>query len=470
MENLQLNELLNTLSLNELKDLKLFIQIPSLGLVKLKIKNQGTLNVLVEEIIEKLLNKQQPRINEIIPNAHHRYKVYQAVSRYLAYLQYKPEGVGVQLPLQIKLIEKGYIQHASKKTNAALTDLDKKSRNFDYHDSKFRFYQTLAILTKGTEDGNENLDKLKLHQYLYFLEVRIRIICEQCLRNRMPGKTYLMDDMELSILEQARSQSDPVISMFCTIFDMIQDPVNSENLFDELFEYLVTEGNSIEKFYRKSFFEYLLNYCIDLIKNGNTTYAQKYLDIVAVLESQHLLLDQKEIRVQRFKNIVTAYSYTNNLEELENFLRIYSKKLPKDRKEKAEQLAVLRLLFVKGDIQAYWKAHEKIEQSQFKSPAEYTEFLRLQMKVVHQLYLNDQCDYEDLEKLENKFRRYLSRRKEDLHADMAERCRNFIVVVMELAAQGDCITEPHDWLFKEEKLFYPNDKLWVLSKYKRVLQ
>ena len=470
MEQFQLIEILKTFTKRDLSDLNQFLQIPSLGLSKVPVFSGKTLLSQSRSIIDTMIvNKPLPAINEYIPNAHHRQKVYQIICRFIAFQKNKPDEANVQLHLQAHLKSNGLVKRATKKINRALTELDKKNRQLDYHFNKFNYYQNLVILTKESSAGKENLAKLNLHQKLHFLETRMRIICELCFRNRLPGSKFNLEPEDLNTVHQSKEQKDAAISALCSVFELIQNPSADSHLFDQLFEFLKHEGQKFERHYRKSFFEYLLNHCIYQIKNEHTEFAQQYLEIIHVLEKQQLILDHKFIKVQRFKNVVTAHLYTGQIYELEHFLGIYSKKLPKERRRKAEQLARMRLLFKKGDLDAYWKEHESIEQSHFKSPTEYTEFLRLEMKVIYKLYRDQNCEIEDLEKLENRFRRYLSRNKTELHVEMAERCRNFISALMELVAQGDYLTSPHRWLLNEERLFYPSDKRWLLSNYKRVL-
>lgn len=468
MEHLQLFEILKTFSKRELLDLNQFLQIPSLGLSKVTIPNRGTLLSQSIFILDSLiLKKQLPLIIELIPKAHHRQKVYQAISRYIAFQKNKMDEVNVQIHLQTHLKSNGLIKRALKKINMALTELDKKNRQIDYHFNKFKYYQNLVILTKESGEGKKNLAKLNHHQQLHYLESRMRVICEFCSRNQMPGYSYELTPADLNFVNQSKEQKDSAISALYAVYRLIQNPLESSHLFDQLLDFLKNEGINFERNYRKSFFEHLLNHCITMVKMEETDYAEKYLEIINVLESQQLLLDHKLIKVQRFKNIVTAHMYAGNIDKLEHFLRIYTKKLPRDRRQKAEQLAKLRLLFKKGDLDAYWSEHESIEKTHFKSPIEYTEFLRLELKVVYQLYRHRDCEIEDLEKLESRFRRYLTRHKDELHFEMADRCRNFLSALKELAAQGDFLTTPHRWLSNKEKLFYPADKRWLLSKYKK---
>jgi len=484
MKNWIIIELLKSFTANQQRDFKVFVHIPSLGLVESSGNGYSSLAVKAVELVDAILtNKLSSFDFKLLANGNERQKIKKAIYRFIIFSKATLTNPIVQPFLLEHYLEKGLLKETPKMINIYLDKINRKPRAPDYHQLMYQFYQSQAILKNGRKLLSEPIDKMKEHHILYNLETSMRLICEQCFRNRLPGQSYRLVKDDAIITQKAELSDDFIIQLLYKTYYLIQYPKESDHLFFELVEFLKSQGKKLQRYYRKSIYEYLLNHCIYMVKHDeNIDFAAEFLKITQILEDDGLLLNNKEISPQYFKNIVSAFLYFDDFNGLKQFTDKYASKLPKERRKKTAQLAHLHLLFRnelsespgqkrkinKKAFEDYLKISQLLERTHFPNPVEYTDFRRLELKILYLLLINERCEINVLESADDKFRQYLKRNKGKLHPGMEERCKNFLVCILLLAKQREYPEAPHKRLLDLNEKFYLSDKLWLKSKYKKV--
>lgn len=334
--------LLNSLTLQEKRDLKVFIGLPSNKLTKkdkvtfekLMALSQKEVNKLGENIWDQLLEDTKSQdINRI------RNRLFKATERYISLVQLESnEGHNYLVKAQY------YTEHNMHKVSNAMLQksiaaLDNEA-NFDRQIFLFWLYQMAVLQEKDIRKHDQKLHLMEYSLDEFYVCNKLRIICEKANRQKIIGVSELQQDYAFEALELSQGLDSINGLAYYNLFLLITK--EEEKYFHELDQYIQQYEKQLTTAYLKEFYAHLMNYCIRQLNKGHFGYAAHYINYIEKLEDQNALLANGLIGIGRFKNAITASIVLGKTEWGQHFIDKYRTHISPTKKE--DQDAFLALI------------------------------------------------------------------------------------------------------------------------------
>lgn len=314
------------LSNNQKKDLMAFMQMPSNHLSN---RDQELFQHFLNFDLKKAENVDETFWEAFLEESEKKNKnkiksrLLRTLERYLSLCSLEEaEAPLAPTMLAIKYMESGLRKNGKfwiKKVRAILDSNVEKTLDNEL----IRFWLS-ELEVNATKDKRVKTSKIRemeeAIQAFYHIN-RLRLFCEKLNRSGI-----IDNDQEL---DQIRDQIKPDESskesvLYYHISKML---VEKDVASYEYVRYFLREHHDFfSKKYSKEIYEYLLNFCIRKVNQGEKYYAKTYLDIIDFLEKEDMLLDMGKLGAPRFKNCVVASIIAGDLLWINQFTERYKNK------------------------------------------------------------------------------------------------------------------------------------------------
>lgn len=357
----KLREMMMSLTKRQRNDLLHFIEMKSLRLKEYEIEIFQILAVLQEK--KKIKNITQEDVIKLAKSDNELLKkkwnyissnLLQAIYRYLI----SSKGSFYEMPEGYSLLE--YLREKNLQTNhnALFNKLDKHLHSNSPKDNNYFFYefQLLRLQLEDTRHERKKSNSFDLYKESldnFYLENRLRILCEQI--NRQEIINIKTDDSDIPYWEQRfdlKTHSKPTVKLFYNIYKMLSDSENGEQHFFEVKNDIQKKDKLMfSKSDIKTAYENLSNFCIYSLNAGEEKWSDEYIDLIHSQENENILLQNKTITPQKYKNSISAGLISGRINWVEDFIKKYQKKLPAQQEETVIQYNKANLEFHKGNFQ-----------------------------------------------------------------------------------------------------------------------
>ncbi len=212
------------------------------------------------------------------------------------------------------------------------------SRNREWYQNQLALEQMLQLFQQKNFWKNRKINISTVLETLdvFFLVSKLQYACEALNFKSivsMELDVFLLDEVVEHISKQ-RYEEIPAIDIYFNILMLLQVE-DKEPHYLKLRELMTSHGHFFPKAELQGIFQYALNYCIKKVNSGETQYYNHLLDLYKQALEMELLIDNKKLSPQAFKNIVKVGARVKEFEWVKEFIQQYRNKLPASNRETA---------------------------------------------------------------------------------------------------------------------------------------
>lgn len=283
-----------------------------------------------------------------------------------------------------------------------------KFRDDQYFFKKYCLEQEadLFFIQQQQRSYDDSIQKLVDNLDLFYLTEKLKNSCEMINRRviiKADYKLWFIDHI-IYLVEQNHSyfKQFPTVMVYYTIYKMLTEPENDLH-YQQLVSRLEIESDKFSKEEARSMYNYIRNYCIRKVNEGNQNYLKELFELFKVLINKQLILRSNMILQWDYKNIISvalrnkAYAWT------EQFIHQYKAHLDPKYRENALSYNLAYLYYEKGQND---KAISELHKVEFDDI-----FYHLDAKVLLMKSYFDLEEENAFHSLVDSFRIYLRRNK-----------------------------------------------------------
>ncbi len=254
------------------------------------------------------------------------------------------------------------------------------------------------IYDENLQLKNDNLD-------LFYVTTKLKIACDMANRNKVIQANYHCRNLEY-ILEQTKNTDEiyhqhPAVRVYYQALKTIE----GKQLEDyQLLKTLLAEHlNVFPKDDLTTLYDYVLNFCIQQINKGNTSFYSEILEVYQFLLANKINFQNGYLQEWDYKNIITVGTRLNELAWTEQFIHDYKKDLPPNVRENAYVYNLANFYY---STKAYKKSLQLLHEVKFMDSSYHLGAKTIQLKSYYEL-----GESEPFFALTDAFRIYLLRNK-----------------------------------------------------------
>lgn len=244
-----------------------------------------------------------------------------------------------------------------------------KLQNAKFHFSKFKIeYQRHLNSEKNTKKlpDFENLEKADYHLDAYYIFNKLKNYCDFLVYKNITAtnpKIHLFPDF-LDNLKTSPYIEEPCIQSYFYIVSMLLHP-EDESFFQNAKKILEQNHEQFTIQELNTIYIYLKNYCIvTKINNGKSEYFIELFNIYKILLEKEINFIDGMLDPQDYKNIITVALHIKEFDWVENFIRDYTQRLPKQNQDNDLSYNLAKVYFHKEE---YEKVIEQLREVEYKN-------------------------------------------------------------------------------------------------------
>lgn len=244
-------------------------------------------------------------------------------------------------------------------------------------------------LTEPTRDFDNNLQAKNDELDLFYLATKLKIACDMASRNLVVQGNYECHFIENLIAELnfnvEKYKSYPAISVYFNVLQTMQNEEN-ETHYNELKTLLADNLSAFPKEELRILYDYVRNYCIRKINQGNANYYQEILTLYQFLLDKKIIFKNGFLTQWDYKNIVTVGVRLGELDWTEQFIHQYKTMLPPKEQENAY---IYNLAAFHFEAKHYKKSLLLLHEVRFTDSSYYIGAKIIQLKSYYELEESD---------------------------------------------------------------------------------
>lgn len=388
----------------------------------------------------------------------------QLANGFLAYQRYQKtpalESVFLMNSLQYSELDKQF-EGAFRLANLQQEKSGKRNTDFHFHQFLIEKSYHEHIEFKGLK--NLTFDYLESADYqldCFYITQKLKHYCDVLGYESFLSKKvdiYFFNSF-LKEIETSHFLMEPAVKAYKLVSKMLTQPLD-EKYFYELKSFLLEEKKAFEKEELTNLYTHLINYCIHKkINVGKSQFFHNLFDIYKDSLISEVIFIEDEINFNHYKNIITVGLQIKEFNWIENFIQMYTPKLPKSHQENALTYNLAQVYFSKKE---YQKVIEQLREVEYKNLIYALGGKLMLLKTYYEL-----DEVAALDSLIDSFRIYL-RRNRTISKDVRQQYMNVLRFVKKLSGLA-----PYDKAGLEKVKRQINDckalaaKNWILEKVK----
>ncbi len=449
-------ELLKILSGSMIKDLKVFMKMSSNHLSKdeeiimnsLLLEFQKATNTISED---KFKSKYLKR--EDLKNWNRMKNRFLEVLRKYLILEVLSSKVEANLTLASFYSQKKLPKNFKSTINKVSKHLNKNVKI----DENTNYYKFLLHEIEETNhlDIRKRLDDLiKMDNTLddFYIENKFRVACEYLNRKTVINESFSSLERFISFFESKNIEQLGIgAQIYFYTFKLLQ--TEDQIYFETIFQLIKEHQDRFTQPYLKSIFSYLLNHCSKMVNKGKLNFSNLYIKIIDLQISHNLLLDDKIISSNRFKNCITISIIAQRIDWAINFIENFKIYLPDTQKQVYNFSLAQVLLFQ----EKYEECHEQLIGFEVSEMYNKIAYEKLLLKLYYYQYKRKGFKKENIKTKINSLKKYIKLQSK-LHGDRKTRVLMFLECISKLVNNEGLTIDPllgkippidYVWLRKE---------------------
>lgn len=217
----------------------------------------------------------------------------------------------------------------------------------------------------------ESLKKADKNLDFFYITTKLKHYCD-CLNYKnilsIDGGLELLPGM-LTYIKEQNLLEIPVVNIYYQIYCTLEKPDEEKHFYD-LLDLLDKNHTFFSRTELRTMYVYATNYCITKINEGYPKFRRELYDLYFVLLGREIIFNNAgELNERHYKNIVALGISFKEHTVVEEFIKDYSMRLPKSKRENAMAFNLANVYFSKKD---YDKAMEQLRYVSTKSDFFYT--------------------------------------------------------------------------------------------------
>lgn len=243
-------------------------------------------------------------------------------------------------------------------------------KDADFHYNTFLIEQSChkhLELLKKKPDSLDNLERADYHLDCFYITKKLKNYCDFLGYKNISSfdiNAQLFPSF-LEIIENSKFREEPSINAYYLVARMFLNP-EDESYAESLKNLLFTHSKKFSDSEVKLFYIHLKNYYISIkINAGLHEYYKNLFEIFKMQIEQGYILDNDIIGTQNYKNIISVGLNLQQFDWVEEFIKVYTDKLPKELLDNNLKYNLAKVSFYKGD---YAGAIERLREVEYKTP------------------------------------------------------------------------------------------------------
>ena len=252
-----------------------------------------------------------------------------------------------------------YNQFKQESVNSIIKDGD-----YYYYLFQNEHINLTAEIAKEQRSEGTNIEKVLDNLDKFYLAKKLQLCCEvNNVKNVMAisYKAFLLDEIT-SYLSKNSYDDTPIIQVYYKILMTLTESEKVEH-FNNLRTLLIQHEQVFEKNELREMYQYVLNYCIKKINQGDISFQRTLFEIYKIILDNKVLLPGDRISQWDYKNIVTISMRLNEFDWTGDFIHNYKKYLDPEERENAFSYNLAYLYFNKKDYSKTLNLLQKVEFS-----------------------------------------------------------------------------------------------------------
>ena len=239
---------------------------------------------------------------------------------------------------------------------------------------------------------------------VFFVARKLQLLCEIVnVKNVMSVEyDFIFKDQIIEVINNGAFADVPVITIYYRILMTLTEPENVTH-FNALSELLKTKGKLFEKHELRDMYQYLMNYCIKKINQGDGDYVKKLFETYKIILGNKVLFTGEHLSQWDYKNIVVIGLRAGQTDWVKQFTDEHKGSLLPSESENAY---VYNLAYYYFHISDYRKSISLLQQVDFTDL-----YYQLDMRAILLKCYFEMDDQETFFYHASAFRMFLSRNK-----------------------------------------------------------
>ncbi len=197
---------------------------------------------------------------------------------------------------------------------------------------------------------------------LFYITRKLQLLCEMVnIRNVMAVEyDSLLEKEIISMIRSGFFRDVPVIEIYYGVFMTLTEP-DTEEHFNNLRILLPRHHHIFRRDELRDLYQYLMNYCIKKINQGNTSYVQRLFEIYQGLLPGRIIFTGDFLSQWDFKNIVTIGLRCQANSWVNQFMESYAEHLPPADRHNALLYNRAYFFYATGDYKKALAALQEVE-------------------------------------------------------------------------------------------------------------
>jgi len=326
------------------------------------------------------------------------------------------------------------------------------------------FFHTKSLLLNDDLYFHSNTDKVKTKELIYkakenlekfYLLTKLKYTCEILFRNSILNETQPVEDLqEIEKIILSNHKDDKVIFMYWKIIQLLIKHKTKNYKEAKIF---ILKHYKLENLNEQAIlFNFLLNYVISKLKEGNLFYAKELLPMYTSF-FDIIIKQNGNISINTYLNAIYTASRLKEFEAAKHIIKTYQKFLPYIEQKDALNLAWAFFYFEKKEFNRVVESLEKIKTK--KKQSFYIKFRTKALELMTAVEIKS--DVEAFDKNCGSFRKYLSRQNKKIGKSNIRGGLNFIKLIKSLYLDEKDKSHLENKIIEMDFLIH---KYWLLEK------
>lgn len=219
----------------------------------------------------------------------------------------------------------------------------------DHYLHLFMLKETEISLQRGVRKKREDVGILESDLDAFYLENKIRLLCEKRNRGNVYNNPGDETPFEASIRQNGYKLGTIGAQMYYAIYQMLANK-DDKTYYLQTLELFDKYAKRFTSTYCLAIRTYLMNQCIYYFNRGDLEFAAEYLKHIDKLLGNKTFFIKEVLTPASYKNITTAGLAIGRVDWLEKFIQRYTRYLPEDSQSVALKYNLAQIRFSKGDL------------------------------------------------------------------------------------------------------------------------
>jgi hypothetical protein len=313
---------------------------------------------------------------------------YQLLCNFLAYENFQRSQQFANLCLMDELYQKGLHKNVEQEARKfKQRQVNSTIRNADFYYDEYLFYKQkdALFLSKPNRMADVNLQLKNDYLDLFYFAMKLKIACDMTSRNTVIQANYqssFLAELRLRYENEPEKYNEiPAITVYYQVLQMLLNADESK-FYYQLKTHLAENIAQFPNEELRILYDYVRNYCIRKINDGETEYYQEILNLYQFLLDKKIIFQNGYLTEWDYKNITTVGLRLETYDWTEKFIINYKNSLPESVRENAFIYNLASFYYEKNE---YKKSLQLLHEVKFTDTTYHLGAKIIQLKSYYEL-------------------------------------------------------------------------------------